>query len=397
MVVVICALAACETNNGTYFVVDGDAAGITFDQLEFFLGKETGGRTLYTPARPYTTAISPQELERQRLTKRVFTASDVQTAPETRSLTYYLPPDAENTYAHYALIVASRAGTVVGLGEVDDFSVFDDAAYIYDVPLVAVDAGYERWGDTGSIDRACVRWTRMREGDARMSTYAVVRNGDLDCDDTDSDEECDDLSYCDRSNLVGEVCTPRITACIDGAGCNVGQCFDPVPGTNNLLRCESRACLPDTFCAPDDDCREDGAVDDFLKCAVTRDTAHTEVKMTVRAGGSLCQHEFTVKSPLGLACASPLILWPPRGVIAEGWSFDVGMSPLSESCHYTLTGPSLDATPPPPTHLVVSVETPSGLRTSFVIGFAADASGTDCSVPVGVAPPPEGTLNPTCP
>ncbi|MBA3452200.1 MAG: hypothetical protein H0T42_03765 [Deltaproteobacteria bacterium] len=397
LVVVVCALAACETNNGTYFVVDGDAAGIAFDQLEFFLGKDTSGPTLYTPARPYTVAISPQELERQRLVKRLFTATDVQTTSETRSLTYYLPPDDENTYAHYALVVASRAGTVVGLGEVEDFSVFDDAAYLYDVPLAAVDAGYERWGDTGSTERACVRWTRLRDGDARMSTYAVIRSGDYDCDDTEADDECDDLSYCDRSSSNGNVCTPRITACINADGCNVGRCFDAVPESDLPLRCESKVCLPDSFCAADDDCREDGSVEDFLKCAVGKDSLHTEVRMPVRAGGPLCQHTFTVPTPLGMACVTPQILWPPRGVVADGWSFDVSMSSSSDGCQYKLTGPSLDATPPPPSHLVVSIVTTTGFTTTFVIGFAAETSGGgDCNDTVRVDLP-QGAPKPSCP
>lgn len=37
---VVCGLAACEVNNGTYLAVDGEPAGITFDKVEFFLGKD---------------------------------------------------------------------------------------------------------------------------------------------------------------------------------------------------------------------------------------------------------------------------------------------------------------------------------------------------------------------
>lgn len=392
----MCGLAACETGNGTYFVVDGDRAGIAFDQVEFFLGKDTSGPKLFTPARPYSSP-NPADLERQRLIKRLFSPSDIQTTAETRSLTYYLPPDDENTLAHYALVVASRGGQVVGLGEIEDFSVFDDARYLYDVALAPVDAGYERWGHPDSIEKACVRWTRRRAGDTTSSTYAVVRGDDLDCDGAQAGKECDDLNYC--AGAIGEVCKRRITACINPLGCDLGICLDPTPGTAAVPTCEPTTCLPDLLCAPGDDCREEGPVEDFLECAVTRDnTMHTEVTMPIMDGGALCRHQYQVVTPNRLPCQNPEIEWPLLGLVDDGWMIAVSTSGSSiDGCMYTLTGPTPDARPPEKSHLVVSIEllNGGGKRTSFVIGFAPEPSPTGC-LPFAIMTPPE-TSSPTCP
>lgn len=402
VIMVVCGLAACEVNNGTYLAVDGEPAGITFDKVEFFLGKDAGTVTdrLHTPARPYDPQALSTPPERHRMLKRLFADSDVQTTAETRSLTYLLTTDANNAHAQYGLIVASRGGVAVGLGEIEDFKVLDDGAYVYEVALVPVDDGFERWGKPDSDAAACVRWTRQRIGEELTSTYAVVHGEDLDCDDTKSGAECDDLSYCDKALAPPGGCQARRTACIDPVGCNIGLCSDAAAGSTGGTTCQAQTCLPDNFCAPTDQCDENGPLAAFFECALKIGTAHIEVVMSVKTlGGGLCNHEFTVPGPLGMGCTNPQIEAPLLGKVGM-WTFGVRQSaPGSDQCVFTMVGPSLDAPPPADTHLVVSVGRSNGTigRTSFVIGFQPTADMAGCTTPVRLDLPPAGTETPTCP
>jgi hypothetical protein len=396
---VLCCVTACQTYNGTYFDVDGAKAGIAFDQVEFFLGKDAGSATPFTPARPYLATSSQPAIGRQRLLKRLFVDSDVQSTPETTSLRYYLPADEGNLYAHYALVVASRGGVVVGVGEVEKYRVKDDAAYIYDVPLVPVSSGFERWGTPESVADACARWTRMRDGDAVESTYAVSRDGDFDCDGVEAMVDCDDLNYCPP----GTSCVTRDTGCIVAGSCDIGSCVDGSADSNTTAAksCVARTCLPDQFCDPDDDCREDGPVDEFLACAIEIGLSHTEVTMPVKsAGGGLCTHAYQVQPPSNLECLEPRIEWPPSGKIVD-WTVDVVAVPsLPLACRFTLAGPTLDAPPLEDAHVVVSVALPNapGRRTTFVIGFAPYTTAPmDCSQQTEITPPGGGIEAPSCP
>lgn len=117
---------------------------------------------LHTPGRPFEAQATDEPVERHRMMKRLFTASDVQTTAATRSLTYYLTPDSDGPSKHASdgLVVASR----------------DDGAYVYELELAAVDAGFERWGKLDVPGQSCARWTRPRDGEATISTYAVIRD-----------------------------------------------------------------------------------------------------------------------------------------------------------------------------------------------------------------------------
>jgi len=399
VVVWVCGLAACDARSGTYFVVDGDQAGITFDQLEFFLGKDGGGTTPYTPGNPFNPAVTPAATERQRLTKRVFSDSDVQTTPETTSLTYLLPPEFAPSDTSYALIVASRGGVRVGIAEVESYHVFDDAAYVYEIALGPIDAGFERWGVPMSPAADCVRWTRQREGDAAPSTYAVVRSDDHDCDGSRSSADCDDLNFC-ADPAPGNACSRRVTGCISGT-CDIGICVDGTPLTSDKKTCEPKVCLPDAFCSDGDACRETDAPLEFLACAINLPLSHTEVTMPVRGvNGGLCTHTFEVPPPASLGCNSPMIEWPPLGN-AGTWRVTVAKSMLDPSiCTFDLLEPTLEAPPPAQTHVVVSVD---GLlapfrRTSFVVGFAPRTTPPlDCATADVEVTQPSGSTAPTCP
>jgi len=394
----MCALAACDARNGTYFAVDGEAAGITFDQLEFFLGKDGGGTTPYTPGSPFNPAVTPAPNERQRLTKRVFSDSDVQTTPETTSLTYFLPPEFATTSSSYVLVVASRGGVPVGLAEVESFNVFDDGAYVYEVALGPIDAGFERWGVPMSPAGDCVRWTRRREGDVAPSTYAVVRSDDHDCDGSRSNADCDDLNFC--GDPAGNACARRVTGCITET-CDVGVCIDATPLTSDRKTCEPKVCLPDAFCVAGDACRETDAPLDFLACAVNLAATHVEVLMPVKGvNGGLCTHTIEVPAPDNLRCNTPMIEWPPLG-IAGTWKVTAARSTINpDGCTFDLIGPTVDAPPPAQMHVVVSVD---GLvmpfrRTSFVVGFTPRTTPPlDCMTgDLEVTQPSEPTA-PTCP
>ncbi len=399
VVVWVCGLAACDARSGTYFVVDGDQAGITFDRLEFFLGKAGGGATPYTPGNPFVPVVTTAATERQRLTKRVFSDSDVQTTPETTSLTYLLPPEFAPTDTSYALVVASRGGVPVGIAEVESYSVFDDAAYVYEIALAPIDAGFERWGVPMSAAADCVRWTRKREGDAAPSTYAVVRSDDHDCDGSRSSADCDDLNFC-SDPAPGNSCAQRVTGCITET-CDVGVCTDGTPATSDKKTCEPRFCLPDAFCVPDDACRETDPPLEFLACAIKLATTHTEVQMPVKAvNGGLCTHSYEVALPDNAPCLAPMIEWPPLGMSGM-WKFTVERSMLApDKCLFDLVEPALDAPPPADSHIVVSVS--NGLvpvrRTSFVVGFTPYTTPPlSCALQEVVITPPMQPTAPSCP
>lgn len=391
----VCGLAGCEVHNGTYIAVTGEPAGITFDEVEFFLGKDGAGvdKRLHTPGRPFVAQVADEPVERHRMIKRLFTASDVQPTAETRSLTYYLTIEADgpSKYASYGLIVASRGGTPVGVAEVENFAVRDDGAYVYEVELAPVDENFERWGTLDVPGQSCARWTRPRGDRELASTYAVVRDGDFDCDDALARSECDDLNYCNPAVASPGGCQVRRASCIAASGCDIGSCSDGQGATT----CEPETCLPEHFCAALDSCDEKGPVDDFLACALELPALHTEVQMPIRADGGLCSHTFVVPSPQGLGCREPQIEAPPGGAI-DDWVFTVQQSITPEQCMFALDGPSPDAAPPPDSHLVISVATAHPeRRTSFVIGFQRAAEVGCITAPV-ILPAPS-SANPICP
>jgi hypothetical protein len=397
VVAIACALCACADRAGTYLVVDGGKSGISFDHVEFFIGKAHGNATPFTPDRPYVPNVEPAG-ETQRLIKRLFVGSDIQLTSETKMLSYYLAPGEANPFLRYALAVASRDGEVVGLGEVE-FHVYDEGAYLYKMALVPV-SGFERWGTPDLMPGdSCVRWTRTRNKDAAESTVVVSREDDRDCDGLTELIECDDLNYCPDTGATA--CARRNTACIAPDSCDLGTCVDGLRVGDRPKSCTATTCLPEAFCVRGDECVEDGPADAFLSCAIEIGLEHTEVTMPVTSvGGELCEKTYEVEAPLGLECLFPEIVYPPLGKVSAEWTFKVMQTPNQPgSCTFTLIGDPGDADAPT-THLVVSVLIASsmGRRTSFVVGFAPHSTATGtCMETVDIKAQPTSSPNPTCP
>lgn len=357
-------LTACGGRpEGRYLFIDGEAQQIEFDRVELVFAHPVGD--LVPTSTPSATTA---ELGEQILMKREVVGDDSFDVPLGQQLDLYLPPEViqNSGIGAYVLVVATRGGEPVGIGEFWSFE--RDAADItrFQVPLRPyADAELEWWGREadGGMPNDCVRWRRQDSGDT--STIAIGRGGDLDCDAYPDDEvDCDDRAYCDGAG--GQGCSFDKAPCADSDVCLLGKCFNGAGGEMSPRTCEPTTCLMDTACTTDA-CDPRLPASEYLYCAAHPST-HLDAAILVKDDLSLCAQPMQIELPVaGGLCANPTIEWAQLN--DGGWSpfvFDVRASTdVPTTCILEIRGPS-DA-PFEPHHVMVSVDV-------SVVGSPVDVS-----------------------
>lgn len=374
---VVVAAAACSSKQGSYLVIDGTAAKVTFDRVELFVGDHAGAGVPETPATLLAGSPAPGPGKRF---ERALADTDRQTlAAPAASLDFFIPAGA--TLGPYVAAVAFRGDQPVAVGEVFAPPVGSGTLYVDRLELAAIAPGeLELWGSADAP--GCFRWSHARGG-GKPATIVVVRTGDHDCDAVPSDLDCADLSYC----AAGDVTCARQTGttCFveHGGTCAYGTCLDGVG-------CTPDTCLIAGACASACDQLDDPQM--RLDCALAQPLAHPDYPIPSDPQTALaCDPQgiaFAVPGALAstpIPCANPAIESPANGQIDE-FQFAITEDLAGSHCVLAVS-PLVDGAVLGTTdrHLLISIDTPSGLgttaRTTFVIGTLAHAASPppDCN------------------
>lgn len=333
---VMIAGACSSARYGTYLVVEGDSH-ISFDRVDFYFGDYLQGRDVPT---------SPQHLApvtgAQYLHTRIYDPLDGQKlAGVQSSFTYYLPASGGNldltqSSPTYVMVVATRSGTPVGIGEQTGFALADSEVDRYVIHLEAFSpATAEVWGQ-GTPD--CVRWEHQRDMDppGQPSTSAVVREHDKDCDGYLDSVDCNRFAYCDPTDTSGSAGCRVMDPCIAMDGCALGTCTQiGPPGDNARQECTATTCLLAAACSAS--CAASTSVDDRLQCALMQDS-YAEMVIPLNPDHQLCHDPYMFMVPTGAGCANPTVVYPLGGKEPDGFIVDVMAG--TPNCEISLSPPA---------------------------------------------------------
>ena len=379
MLVVVIACAACESRYGAYLVVESSDAAhpIQFDELDFYIGLRGGTAVPTSPLHPMLLAST----DHQARYKRTQVASDEWLDPNGdghTTYTYYLPSNTvDATLGPYVLVVASRGGVPVGVGEFETFMVLSTEVDEYPLELAPWDEGAEQWGGPDHTD--CVRWQRMRPGDTTPSTFAVVTDNDRDCDGFQDPIDCNELQYCDATHLDG--CTGE-AGCIVGipgvANCALASCFnDPADPTATMPTCggSPQTCLSDAACGSS--CATITDLDMRLQCSVMSSSAREVATIPVSIDGTLCTSPETFVATVPTLCPNIRIESPINGLTSDGFQYTVTSS--AGDCSLTIAEGPQNA-PWGTRYLLFSVDGPDGpMYPRTTIGVEIDGVPGTCN------------------
>ncbi len=376
-------LAACESKYGAYLTVEAQA-GTSFDRVQFYFGKYAGDSV------PWIPRTQDVERGRQMLMKRLPADNEDAVAVPAGSAraTYYVPsgPVSEHV-GQYVLAIAYQGDTPVGAAELFDVAVPDTQVFEYTMTLEPFGA-VERWG---SPDLDCVMWTRSRDG--TLSTVAVVRGGDHDCDASASEADCDDMTYCPPDELA--TCGAAVNQCVTET-CELGVCM-PIAGTGGnapTTACVATTCLDKRWC---ESCSVDGFTPDlenFFECASGLAIDHHEIAIPVKEDGNLCANPYVIYAHFGFGCRDPKVVYPPP---AEPDQVQVHVEAATDvsKCVITLRAGTTGVVDWQDLHLQISVASTNASlpRTIVTLGVHEDPNLTCLDYPVER---PSQTGDPVC-
>ncbi|MBA3462897.1 MAG: hypothetical protein H0T46_23275 [Deltaproteobacteria bacterium] len=368
--VAVVILCGCTVPYGAYLEVDGRAAGITYDRVQFFFGKYAGDQL---PTSPKHIPATADVAEPGTLFKRLFAETDLQELGALdATFTYYLPPRATSQgLGEYVVAVAFVGDKPVGIAEVTDFKIPSAEIWRYPMPLVPVDReDFELWGNQKAD---CVRWKRARALGQVMTTLAVVRPDDHDCDGFADKDDCAELEYCADSAMR---CDGR-AVCFLEATCQIGACSN-VRGTAASI--PAKTCAP-TACIGEAACNSCRGEPDIAMCLDAAHWDHPELKFPVTSGERLCATpSYGVLFPLpgGKACTAPRIELPVGNRFPNGYRIDA--TPDNVGCKLTITEPQVATKLTGHLHALLSIaDASSGTgRTTILIALTPIAG--DCSL-----------------
>jgi hypothetical protein len=394
LLLLIAAACARDTwSDGRYLLVEGEAAGITFDHVELFFGRHVTDR-LPAGLPGYTSATAVTEELERRIAPAVSGVQAIADAPIAH-VDLALPAQVADRLGEYVLVIAYRGATPVGIGARADFTAQPSSITRYEIELEAYPtdpATFARWG-VGGGGQDCVRWRRGDE------VIAVVRDEDLDCDGfLDADVDCDPMTYC-----AGECTYADLAPCAsDATGCVYGRCANSAASGTPTRACAAEACLATTACEAD--CAGDTAVE-RLTCALGQ--AHDsspDVPLPVKPEGALCTtpapYVLYLDLPDGVSCVSA----PGRrayGVdsqTAVAFTFDIApmampvpIGSATADCEVKIVETAQPVDTPPIldeiVHFLVPLTTDAGLETSAIVGLTPTPGGCEAQMQVPVVVP----------
>lgn len=354
------ALTACADHAGAYLEVHGGS--ITFDHVEFYFGTQIG-TTFGTPTQEHVTG---------KVYARQLADSDLSVAVKGGSgseLTYYVP--AANTgLGQYVMVIASRGGTPVGIGEAADFVVPSDGYSIIDITLDSYN-NVETWRDqANAASPACVAWDRSHGEEP----IAFVPSDDHDCDGELASRDCDDAAFCPPGDMT---CQPPRELCT-GNTCAYGCKIDG--------NCVPRVCVPSFTCTNTSCLTAATLVDKFTCLAMASGADHPQYYVGGAAGNPCDGNTVEIKLPNNRQCTHPYLEFAEMG---GGWTFDVADKGTGTStCVITIHTGTSGMPFGPDRHVLVSLDPMNSQdpRPTIFIGISALSGGCDTSRP------PDGTL-----
>lgn len=372
VVVLALAVCACESRYGTYITIDGDSNELRFDHVELFWGNNPMTRPFGTPSGTKTGTVYTREFDMPSDEYDVPHNADGSLASES---TYWLPVTEDNRQLGYvgALVFdKAQQDKLIGVGELQDFSVEDGIVAKFDIeldkpPLLGLDV----WGTSPG----CFSWTKQREGDNALSpsTISVVLPDDADCDGRVANLDCNDAcppgSLCDQ---MESVCPPTTTTC-------ALACQKANPGA-----CNPSVCLPPDAC--EHQCAQLPATIGSRMSCYTDPIAgyaqhHLDLYVHKDAQGQLCTDTMQF-SPYQRPCKNPIIEWFDSSI--DKWTYTIrGRS--DGQCEIKMIKPT-DSSFAGDHHILISVEstTAGAPRWSFLLGINnVDSASCDVKYETG--------------
>ncbi|MGH8310695.1 MAG: hypothetical protein ACRETX_12990, partial [Steroidobacteraceae bacterium] len=340
------------------------------------------------------------ESDEQDLMKRLFEGeTGVQAVPVGQQIDLFIPGEiaAHHGIGEYVVVIASREGQPVGIGELSNFSAQPAEITRYQVALQPYPRDQiERWGrdEDGAAANDCFRWSRPRANNGGALSIAIVRDNDADCDAyPDAHVDCDSHAYCDGAGGPG--CTGDDAPCPNTTFCALGRCVNAPAGEAVERSCEPTVCLMEAACTK---CDESSSTEEYLKCSAHLDT-HLEVEINLRSDQSLCRQPLQFKVPVANgACVEPVIEWArANDFLPSPFMFEVAQDAEAPgACLFTLSGPideSFD-----PHHMLVSVTSISAnpvapKRSLFTLAVEVGNVTDACPLPLyTIATEPQVTI-----
>lgn len=358
-------LCACESRYGTYIKLDGDPNELRFDHVELFWGNDPMTRAFGTPSGTKTGTVYTREYDMPSDEYDLPHNADGSLPTES---TYWLPVTEDNRQLGYvgALVFDKNQNrSLVGVGELQDFSVEDGIVAKFDIELEKPPllGGLDVWG----MAPGCFSWTKPRNGALAPTTISVVLPDDADCDGHVANVDCNDTCPpgAPLCNQMDSVCAPTTTSCAlacqksGQTACNPSVCLPP-------QACEQQCAL-----APP-------TIDSRMGCYIDPITGfaqhHLDLYIHKDANLQLCTDTMQF-SPYQRPCKNPIIEWFDSSL--DKWTYKI-TERSDGQCEIKMIKPT-DSSFVGDHHILISIDpmTTTGARWTFLLGIN-NVDNTNC-------------------